>query len=152
VALTGAPVAAEARRAHALQDLLIPGVVVAVLSMALLAWGALSRMSLALLAPLGAVLSVAVGVGTAALVFQNLDASAMALVSIVLLALVGARLATGKGSAVEELVLALPPLTLALTGVTALTVMGVVLSVGLLAGRFIVGPTLNRWLRRDTSG
>ncbi len=144
VALTGAPVAAEARRTHALQDLLIPGVVVAVLSMALLAWGALSRMSLALLAPLGAALSVAVGVGTAALVFQNLDASALALVSIVLLALVGARLATGKGSAVEELVLALPPLTLALTGVTALTVMGVVLSAGLLAGRFIVGPTLNR--------
>jgi hypothetical protein len=45
-------------------------------------------------------------------------------------------------------VLALPPLLLVAVGIPALAAMGIILSVGLLAGRFLVAPTLTRWLRR----
>jgi hypothetical protein len=78
-------------------------------------------------------------------VWGSISVSAVALVSVVLLALVSGRLAAGPSLVVEDLVLALLPLVLVLTGVAALVAMGWILSVGLLVGRFLVAPAVVRW-------
>jgi len=141
--LTGAPAMAAARRARALQRLLAPGIVVAVLAVALFAWGTLSQVGPALRLASGAVLGIVAGLGIASVVLWQMDASAIALVGVALVALVGGRMVAEPVSTVEALVLALQPLSLVLAGVAALTAVGLALSAGLLAEHFLIAPALN---------
>jgi hypothetical protein len=150
LSLTGASALAAGRREAAWQDRLIPGIVVALMAVLLFTWGTWLRAGQALLLAAGATLSVAAGDG-AAVVWGSMNVGAVALVSVALLALVSGRLAAGPALAVEDLVLALLPLVLILTGVAALVVMGWILSVGLLAGRFLVAPAVVRLGRVQSS-
>lgn len=142
VVVTGAPAIAAARRVRVLQGLLVPGVIVAALAVALFAWGTLSQAGPALRLAVGAALSIVAGVGTASVVLWQMDANVIALVSVALVAIVGGRMAAGPAPNVEALALALPPLSLALTGVPALAAIGLALSAGLLAAHFLIAPAM----------
>lgn len=144
VVWSGASTAAAALRAQALNDLLLRGAVLAIVAVALAAWGTLSRLGPTLLVALGAALSAAAGLGVAAVVLRQIDAGALALAAVALAALSAGRLMIGRAPAVEDLALALPPLTLAISGVPALTAVGLALGAGLLANSFLVVPTLIR--------
>ena len=140
--VTGAPAIAAARRVRVLQKLLALGVIVAALAVALFAWGTSSQAGPALRLAIGAALSIVAGVGTASVVLWQIDANAIALVSVALVAIVGGRMAAGPAPNVEALALALPPLSLALTGVPALAAIGLALSAGLLAAHFLIAPAM----------
>ena len=76
------------------------------------------------------------------MVLWQIDANVIALVSVALVAIVGGRMAAGPAPNVEALALALPPLSLALTGVPALAAIGLALSAGLLAAHFLIAPAM----------
>lgn len=144
VTWAGAPVSAEAQRTRALQELLLGGLILATVAVALATLGTLARLGPTLLVVVGALLSVAAGVGLAAAVFHEVDAAAIALVAVALVALSGGRMVVGRAPAIEDLALALPPLTLAFSRVASLTAIGLALSAGLLANCFLIIPTLIR--------
>ncbi len=150
VAWSGASTTAAALRAHALNDLLLRGAALAVVAVALAAWGTLSRLGPTLLVALGAILSAAAGLGVAAAVLRQIDTGALALAAVALVALSAGRLMIGRAPAVEDLALALPPLTLAVSGVPTLTAVGLALGAGLLANSFLIVPTLIRRPQRPS--
>jgi hypothetical protein len=148
----GAPVTAAALRAQALQDLLLRGVIVTTVALALVTWSTLSRLGPTLLVTAGALLSAAAGIGVATAVLQGIDAGVLALVAVALIALAGGRLIVGRAPVVEDLPLALAPLTLLLSGVPTLMAVGLAGSAGLLANCFLILPTLIRRPRRTPPG
>ncbi len=148
----GAPVDAAARRAYALQGLLLPGLLVTLAALALVTWSTLSRPWPALLVPLGALLSAAAGIGAAAALWHGIDANVLALVAVGLVAFCGGRLIVGRAPVVEDLLLALIPLALLVTGTPALMAIGLATGAGLLACSFFVVPTLFRRPRLTPPG
>ena len=78
----------------------------------------------------------------AGVLINQIDVNTLAMAAVALIVITGARLATDQPSTLEEIVLALPPLTLLLTGLPALMALGVMLTAGLLAGHFLIEPAL----------
>jgi hypothetical protein len=142
IGVAGASVNANARRITAVQANLVPGILIAIGLLLFVGWGLLGEFKTALLAAVGGALSAAVGVAVAGVLFNQIDVNTIAIAAVALIVITGARLATDQPSTLEELVLALPPLTLLLTGLPALMALGVMLTAGLLAGHFLIEPAL----------
>lgn len=148
----GVPVTAAALQAQWLPGLLLQGLFLTVVALVLAAWVATSRLGTALLLTAGAVISAAAGIGVAAAVFREVDSEVLLLAAIALVALSAGRLIIGRAPALEDLLLALPPLGLLLSGAPALMALGLALSAGLLASCFLVVPTLVRRPRLPAAG
>ena len=140
----GAPFTAAGQRAQLVPGLLVEGLALAVVALVLAAWGATSRLGVALLLTVGAVVSAAAGVGVAAAVFREIDGGVLVLAAVALVALSAGRLVIGRAPAVEDLVLSLAPLSLLLSAAPALMALGVAVSAGLLVNCFLIVPTLVR--------
>ncbi len=141
VDVAGASVNAQARRA-AVQSNLLPGLFIALGLLLFVGWGLLGEFKTAVLAALGGALSAAAGVAVAGALFNQIDVNTIVIAATALMIITGARLATDQPSTLEEIVLALPPLTLLLTDLPALMALGVMLTAGLLAGHFLIEPAL----------
>jgi len=142
IEVAGASVNANARRIAAMQANLVPGIFIAIGLLLFVGWGLLGEFKTALLAAIGGALSAAVGVAVAGVLFNQIDVNTIAIAAVALIVITGARLASDQPSTLEEIVLALPPLTLLLTGLPALMALGVMLTAGLLAGHFLIEPAL----------
>jgi hypothetical protein len=85
-------------------------------------------------------------------VFREVDAGILVLAAFALVAWSAGRLIVGRAPALEDLLLALPPLSLLLSGAPALMALGLASSAGLLVNAFLVIPTLVRRPRQPAAG